>query len=89
MCFNLLVCFVSAGCRGYTQHQFSSAAVQNLQSRGQAAKPGGFPLGISQAIVVDYSSSSSKAGMSGLQQLSSGLLVGQSDSRKDGAPAGY
>lgn len=59
--------------------------VEYLKSRGQVPTSGPYGLGVSQAISVTYSSSPVPSG----DRAASGLLVGQSDARKDGAPAGY
>jgi gamma-glutamyltranspeptidase len=80
---------------GETEHRVGAAALQALQARGQHTTPSRFGAGVSQAVVVDYSSTASAAAEvttaegGASSSAEQGLLVAQSDARKDGAPAGY
>eukprot|EP00878_Enallax_costatus_P018979 GHUV01020007.1.p1 GENE.GHUV01020007.1~~GHUV01020007.1.p1 ORF type:complete len:457 (+),score=130.97 GHUV01020007.1:1014-2384(+) len=75
---------------GHTSHQLPADMVQYLKQRGQApTAAGGYSLGISQAIHVLYDQDQAGTSSSGSTGTGKGLLVGQSDSRKDGAPVGY
>mgnify|MGYP001806980635 CR=1 FL=1 len=85
--------FVEEYTWGHTSHQMPDFVLAQLEARHQNTKGVGFGIGVSQAIYVDYegskSSSGAAGGREGLGSGSRGVLVGASDSRKDGAPAGY
>lgn len=92
--------FVEEYTWGHTQHEMSQFVLAQLQARDQTTQGVAYGIGVSQAIHVDYeaSSASSESGSSrgtsgggrmGLGSSSRGLVVAASDSRKDGAPAGY
>jgi hypothetical protein len=93
-CRSACCCCAAAG--GYTEHQLPQQLVEYLKSRGQVPTAGPFPLGVSQAISVRYSSSSSDEAQPAVTDAAAdktkhrlGLLLGYSDARKDGAPLGY
>lgn len=89
--------FYEAYSWGHTHHQMSPAVVAQLEARDQATAAGDRGMGVSQAIIVDYgvtgvsTESGAAGGAVGLLSSSQGrgVLIGASDSRKDGAPAGY
>lgn len=90
--------FYEAYSWGHTHHQMSPAVVAQLEARDQATTAVDRGIGVSQAIFVDYGPSgvSSERGAGGgavgllsSSQQGRGVLIGASDSRKDGAPAGY
>lgn len=86
------VSFVEEYTWGHTHHEMSNFVLAQLEARDQSTKAVGFGLGVLQAIYVDYGASTSSVGSSGgrvgLGSSSRGVLVGASDSRKDGAPIG-
>lgn len=106
-------CFVENYTWGHTTHHMSAAAVSSLKSRGQSASPASRGIGVSQAVLVDYSGrqgivagggsthlgtvagkatglgAGSGSGSRSSSGSSKGVLIAKSDSRKDGAPAGY
>jgi hypothetical protein len=86
----LNVSFVESYTWGHTHHEMPPYVLAQLAARDQSTKTVGFGLGVSQSIYVDYgSSTSSTGGRVGLGSSSSrGMLIGASDSRKDGAPVG-
>jgi gamma-glutamyltranspeptidase len=87
------VSFVEEYSWGHTHHEMSDYVLTQLEGRDQSTKAVGFGIGVSQAIYVDYgastSSINSSGGRVGLGGSSRGVLVGASDSRKDGAPVGH
>jgi gamma-glutamyltranspeptidase len=87
--------FVEQYTWGHTSHEIPQYVVQQLEARDQVVKPTVYSLGVSQAIFVDYGAAGGAAGGGatrggvGVAGSDKGLLVGASDSRKDGAPAGH
>lgn len=89
----LNISFVEEYSWGHTHHEMSPFVLAQLAARDQSTKAVGFSLGVSQSIYVDYRpSTSSTGGRVGLGSSSTsssrGMLIGASDSRKDGAPVG-
>jgi gamma-glutamyltranspeptidase len=62
---------------GHTQHELPEPAVEALQQRGQHPVPQAFGLGVSQAIVVDYSPETAGQGM---QEGTAGAAAPEEDS---------
>lgn len=88
----LNISFVEEYTWGQCHHEMSDYVLDELEARGQNTKAVGFGLGVSQAIFVDYEASAGSVagakGRLGPGSSSRGVLVGASDSRKDGAPVG-